>query len=167
MNIWITSVGLLSQVAHIILPGKLPLEFHLCTGLDPDQGHLEPRRNIPLLATYLFTLAVNILVPLRIRFSQHKRAKESRELNRNLTDLTTSLAIVISLGSLTTSLFAQYQIIPANLNIYPFYIHTYLVQIVLPRLVTLFVMLTYYYRNAALRTTIWRSFKESLSINNL
>ena len=165
VNIWIPVFGMLSQVVHWILPGKRPLEYHLCSGSDPDEVQLESRRNLPLLVTYLFTLAVNILVPARIRHYQLTQKTFKKEFNLNLTDLTTNLAILIFVGLSSSSILIQYQIIPANLNKYPYYIQTYMLQILIPKLVTLIVMITYYYRNASLRVTVWRSLKESLDFD--
>jgi hypothetical protein len=42
-NTWILFFTLVSQTAQMLLPGKLPLEYHLCHGSDPDEfGEQEP-----------------------------------------------------------------------------------------------------------------------------
>jgi hypothetical protein len=61
------SFSVISQAAHMLLPGKLPLEFHLCNGSDPDEVSRVARKNVPLLAVFAVTLVVNTFVPIRIR----------------------------------------------------------------------------------------------------
>ena len=78
----------MSQVVYLCLPGKLPLEFHLCAGSDPDEGGLPPRANLPLVLVYLISLLINIAIPIRIRYYQVKYEKKDRDKSYsfNLTD---------------------------------------------------------------------------------
>ena len=167
LNIVFPTLTVLSQTVHMFAAGKLPLELHMCAGSDPDQGFPErqpPRINIPLLTTYIVSIVVNFGVPFRIRFYQLMRSNKAKDkyTSINMTDLTTSLAIIITLSSLVIFMLGQYRITPANLNKYPHYITTYWVQLLTPKLGTLIVMLTYFYRNKALRGTVWRAAKEDV-----
>jgi hypothetical protein len=152
----------LSQFVHLFLPGKLPLEFHMCAGSDPDEGGFLPRRNIPLVFVYGLSLLINIALTIRIRLYQIKYDKRDNDKSYsfNLTDLTTGLTVIVCVSLSTSSLLIQYSIVPANMNVYPYYILVQFIQLFLPTFVTSLVMLMYFYRNKVIRTTIWRSLKE-------
>lgn len=162
MNMVITGFAFLSQAVHMYLPGKLPLEFYLCTSSDPDEGNPEPRRNIATFLVFFVTLVLNIVVPIKMRLYQlgYKKNERVTTFIHNMTDLTTTIAMIISCGFLFASLFVQYTFKPERLNIYPNYIIVHLIQMLIPRLVVFCVMLCYYLRNKTLRATIWRALKE-------
>ena len=151
----------------MILPGKLPLEFHLCNGTNPDQIYPENRMNYPLLVTYIVSLIINAFVPVKIRHYQLKNKgassnKVSDHSSTNLTDLTTNSLLVVFISCIIASLFMQHRITPANLNFYPNYFYTLLFQILLPKLMAFGAMLTYYLRNRPLRVTMLRESSQAL-----
>ena len=151
----------------MILPGKLPLEFYLCNGTDPDQIYSENRMNYPLLVTYIVSLVINAYVPIKIRHYQVKNKEspnqDSDHSSTNLTDLTTNTILVIFLSCTVASMFAQYRIKPVNLNLYPYHLYTYLVQIIFPKVIALGITLTYYLRHSPLRVTILREISQSMN----
>ena len=159
----------LSQFVHFFLPGKLPLEFHLCAGTNPDEDDFTARRNIPLAIVLVLSLITNLVVPVRIRYHQvkYERRDQGRSFSLNMTDLTTGLTLVFFLTVAITPLFVQYSIIPANLNKYPNYLYVPGFQIVFPKVFAFIVLVTYFARNNLLRTTISRQLKEDLSICNI
>lgn len=139
----------------------------MCTGSNPDEGHLnhlEPRKNYPLIFVFIVSILINVAVPLRIRYYQLKRKKkeQGRYFSLNLTDLTTNVAIITALFSMLIGMIIQFKVIPANINKYPHYITTYLIQLIIPKVGILIVMIIYYFRNASLRSTIWRAIKEDV-----
>jgi len=145
----------------MILPGKLPLEFYLCNGTNPDQIYPENRMNYPLLITFIVSLVINGFVPVKIRRYQMKNkgtslSKDTDHSSTNLTDLTTNTILLVVISCAVASLFSQYRIKPANLNFYPNYYYTLLVQIFVPKLLAVGAMLTYYLRNSPLRVTMLR-----------
>jgi hypothetical protein len=83
-------------------------------------------------------------------------SKDTDHSSTNLTDLTTNTILLVVISCAVASLFSQYQIKPANLNFYPNYYYTLLVQIFVPKLLAFGAMLTYYLRNSPLRVTMLR-----------
>ena len=150
----------------MILPGKLPLEFHLCNGTNPDQIYSENRINYPLFVTFIVSLVINAFVPVKIRRYQLKNKGSSNidhdNSSTNLTDLTTNTIMVVSLSFAIVNLFLQYRIKPVNMNVFPYNYYTFLIQIPIPKLITLGIMLTYYMRHSPLRVTILREISQAL-----
>ncbi len=75
MNIWIISMSFLSQLVFNILPGRQPLEFHLCAGTDPVLESNEIKVNIILFAVYFLSAILNSVIPIQIH---HFRLKSNK-----------------------------------------------------------------------------------------
>ena len=173
INIWIVSFAVTSQVVYLILPGRQPLELYLCSGLNPNYGSHKVKVNIVLFLTICFSLLINILILLKIKIdkinnkvSQGKNKVEKKSLKQHLlTDLSSSIAIVIMLALSTSGIASAYKVIPENMNKYPNYLFIYGIQIVVPSLGSFFCMSLYFGKNRQLRLFFLRGIRESLRNN--
>ena len=164
LNLEIAALTLLSQLVHLFLPGKLPLEFHLCSGTDPAENGDLTRKNIPLVLIFLTSIIVNNYVPIRVRHYQLKYDKKDRDRSYsfNLSDLTTTLTMIVCTSLATIPMFVQYTFAPIKLNLKPYNLIVFSFQMLIPRGVAFFILVMYYIRNKTLRVNIWRSLKETL-----
>ena len=155
--------GLISQLVHHILTGRRPLEYHFCTGTNPETDSNIGMANHSLLAVFFFSLVINIAIPIKIRLYQAKNDPSFHHEHRSLTDLTTNISIVILTGICVVSLAGLNTVKrPAVINHYPYYIYAYVFQLIFPNFNIYILMLIYFYRNQTLRSFIFRSIKESI-----
>ena len=75
VNIWVISFSFMSQLVFNILPGRHPLEYHLCTGTDPALQSDLIKVNITLFDVYFVSVILNILIPIKIHIYQVKNNK--------------------------------------------------------------------------------------------
>jgi ABC-type Fe3+-siderophore transport system permease subunit len=95
----------------MFLPGKQPLEYHLCSGTNPRVGNQDVKSHVIIFAVYYISILLNILIPIRIYIFQksNNQVLPSTSLgNFNnftsedyeiMTDLTTSICIVLLMGA--------------------------------------------------------------------
>ncbi len=88
VNIWVVSFSFLSQLVFNILPGRQPLEYHLCTGTDPALQSDLIKVNITLFAVYIISMILNIAIPIKIHLFQirnknscHSKGKDNNTWN--------------------------------------------------------------------------------------
>ena len=111
LNTWILTFSFLSQFVFVFLPGKQPLEYHLCSGSNPKAANQGVKYHYIFFIVYLVSILLNTLIPIRFYFhrriekkARHKFTSASRK-NFNdedlkiLTDLTTSICIVLLMGA--------------------------------------------------------------------
>jgi hypothetical protein len=72
VNIWVVSFAFLSQLIYHILPGRQPLEFHLCTGTNPLLESNEIKINFTLYGVFILSAVLNVTIPIKIRRYQIK-----------------------------------------------------------------------------------------------
>lgn len=159
---WVVSFGLLTQFVYFMQPGRLPLEFHLCAGSYPEEDSKEIKINVTLGVVYVVGIVINVVVPIKIRLFQiqnHSSPSLSHK-TANLTDLTTSMSMVLLLGFVVASLILNVRAVPSNLNVFPNYVFTLSLQVLTPNLITLVVTIIYFLRHEPLRITILRLVKD-------
>ena len=161
LNLWSIMFGLVSQSVYLMLPGRQPLEFHLCAGTNPDEGSLRPKINANILVVYVSSLIIHFVIVGKLKLYR-SCSKERMSETQTLTDLTTSLAMIILMGVIVASLTVTADLDPVTLNFYPKYILIQLTQVFSPNMVTFGIMVVYYCRNGRMRQTLLRALKESL-----
>jgi len=162
INIWSIVFGFATQFVYFMMPGRHPLEVHLCAGTNPELDSQQTKINVNILTVYIISLVVNVVIAIRIRIFRSKNLRYSPTEAHNLTDLTTSLSMIAMMSVIVSSLVFAADIKPASLNTYPYYFTFPMVQLISPNLVTFSVMVTYYSRNKTMRSILLRNLKESM-----
>jgi hypothetical protein len=77
----VVSFAFLSQLVYHILPGRQPLEYHLCAGTNPVLESDEIKVNITLYAIYILSAILNVVIPIKIRRYQIKNKPNYKSFN--------------------------------------------------------------------------------------
>ena len=111
LNIWALTFSFLSQFVYMYLPGKQPLEYHLCSGSNPKADTQAVKYHLIVFFVYFISILVNTLIPVRIYIRRRSEmiARRQNEIPsvsgyadedfEILTDLTTSFFIVLLMGA--------------------------------------------------------------------
>ncbi len=155
----------MTQFIYQVLPGRRPLEFHFCSGTNPNLDPDITKVNYTLFSVFIFSLIVHIAIPIKIKLYQMKNEKGFDDDHLSLTDLTTNISIFFIIGINVSSL-AGLNIIknPSLINQYPNYIFTYIFQLFFPSFNICVLTLIYYFRHKPLRNCIIRNIKEHLEL---
>ena len=109
----------MSQSVYQILPGRRPLEFHFCTGTNPNLDSDLIKVNYTLFSVFVLSLIVNIFIPITIKLYRMKNHKSFDDEHISLTDLTTNIYMFFIIGLNVSSLAGSNSIKnPAFLNQY-------------------------------------------------
>ena len=169
LNIWVVAFANLSQFVYMFLPGKQPMEYHLCTGTNPKEDFQDIKYHTVIYIVYAISIFVNLTMPIKIAINQNKNKSLqnadkkfynfSNSKFESLTDLTTSICIVLLMAAHLNTFVAAYKRDPDLLNVQP--IRVYIAQLFLPNFVGLVIMAIYFYRNKNLRNGLVRALQES------
>jgi uncharacterized membrane protein len=168
LNIWVVAFANLSQFVYMFLPGKQPMEYHLCTGTNPKEDSQDIKYHTVIYAVYTISIIANLCIPIKIAINNHKH-KSMPNANKKLynfrnsefeylTDLTTSVCIVLLMAAHLNTFVVAYKRDPDLLNAQP--IRVYITQLFLPNFVGLAIMAVYFYRNKNLRDGLVRALQE-------
>ncbi len=171
LNLWMVSFSTLSHFVFMILPGKQPMEFHLCTGSDPNKDSKEIKYHIIVYTAYAVSIIINTIMPIKIALFKYRKKQAMKNQTtpdsntcvvefHSLTDLTTSICIVILMGANLNTFFSSYLPDPDFLNTQP--VRIYLRQLFIPNFVGVVAMTIYFIRNDNLRFGVVRTIKEYL-----
>ena len=175
LNIWIVGYSFLTQIVSSQMPGRRSVYFYICSGKNPSfDQHIPHKISLQQQLQSFSTILIHFVILLKIRFYKRKLMplENSAGLPNklitfknvekdSLSDLTTSICIVI-VASVAIVLTVKVNQIPIkDFNCYPNYFYEYFFRMVWPNLFGLTFVLFYFYRNAKLRSTI------QLEIRNL
>ena len=171
ININITFLASLSQIAFLILPGKFPFTYYVCTGTDPRQINGN-KHNVLFVLSIIANLIVYIFVFVKIKMFKLKdpvpaltvsavepshsiQALLGSILNTTLADFTT-MAVGISFGIIFQSLIGILSSADTEkLGIYPYKIIYHTFQHLIPLMMHGLILLYYFKRHKKMRKAVW------------
>ena len=158
---------MLSNFVFLMVPGKDPTEFHLCSGTNPKLNTNLTKHHIHLYSVYTISILVNTILPIAIATYRCKNLKEAHLMPSKwhfkpefITDLTTSFSIVALMGANLRTFVASHFTDPDLMNAQPVRVH--LAQLFVPNFVGLIIFIVFYIRNKSLRLGVLRAIKEAL-----
>jgi len=168
INIWIVFFGLLSQFVFVYLPGRQPLNFYICTGLDPHiaEADLAVKKNF--VFNVILLLSIFLQAKVAHKFITHRMKMDSLSSyayidnfrKENFYDFLiclTFLAITVIYGYLLVSI--NY-LEPALLNDYPNYLLMYALNFGFPLFSCSAFSVLFYAKNHHMRSTLWEELQE-------
>ncbi len=97
--------SLICQFIYVILPGRQPLHYYLCTNLQPDKDS-QFKQNWPTLILQVVSLSIHIFVNVKIKILNKKQIKSVQQLtfseqmeSQSISDFLTSLLVVVASSS--------------------------------------------------------------------
>lgn len=174
INLWIIFGCMLINAAHALLPGPQSLAFHMCSGSNPGQDLILPkkREGVILLASLCFQVALNA----RITWFRNKE-KLLKWMNRNSTVQPQPPLVKINFEKQTlincSAIFCGLLFIIAfyglnnkvnsfsmdDANVYPNYLYVYALQILSFQLFGLFMLTFLFARHEKLASTLYDALK--------
>ena len=163
LNIWIIGYSIIAQGISYLMSGRYTIYYYICTGKNP-----LPDENIPIKSGLhlqilsLIVLLLHILVSLRTYFYKQKIEPKPKQQIRplystekdSLSDLTTSVGIVLASSFVTIIIWKMNQIKMTDFNCYPNYLYEYFFRMIAPNLFSSIVVLLHFKRNPKFRATI-------------
>lgn len=165
LNIWVVMMSTFYQLTILLLPGKLPLTYSLCSDTDPLEEHLKPKKVGGALE--ILSLVIHVTVWIRIILYRrktriHPQSKTVFEKSTLLNEIESgSLSSMMSnclnvttlaIGALLTGFVGSFH--PEQLTKYPYYILLYVLSLIGPSIMAILTVTTYYASHKKLRKTI-------------
>ena len=92
----------ISTIIFMLLPGRQPAEYHLCTGTNPKLDSTEIKYPLTLYVIYAVSIFLHIGIPIKIILYRRKNcvsfeSSESLQADNNqyMMDCTTSFAVIL------------------------------------------------------------------------
>ena len=92
----------ISTYTFMLLPGRQPAEYHLCTGTNPKLDSIEIKYPLTLYFIYVISILLHVSVPIKIALYRQKNcvsfeSSESLQADNNqyMMDCTTSFAVIL------------------------------------------------------------------------
>jgi len=153
---------LVNQIAFVLIPGRLTVEFHLCAGTNPYE-EITQKVNYPLIGVFLVSIFINSIVPLLIRCYQSRQGNASLIENNSLYDLKAAFLVIFCLGVSLSFMIVSYWINLEKLNETRHHFATLFSQLISANLFPLFGSLGYLVRHKKMRLRIWQGVRENIS----
>jgi hypothetical protein len=178
VNIWVVTFSILSQVVFLLLPGRQPLNYYLCTG--PSEGspeilHSNAKVNWQLVAILSSSLVLHIAANMRIKLFKMKHSRQTKQCQLStitkykqksavavieqvvISDCIANVCILIALVS--SGAFTIYVDVMSPENSEENIFLLYFYHFIAPFLFTGTIAVLYYTRNRPLRIAIFRELK--------
>jgi len=164
---WIVGFSFLNQCVFMFLPGKLPLEFRLCSGVKQlEEG--QTKINFSLITTSLLTILINTILPAAIYFLRFKgkmqeitfsyKKAQTLAMYSCTTTLFSGIITILNAGTQ----FISYKINQDRINLPRFHNLTHIIQMVLPQLSHFLVVMCYFLSNSSLRKGLPKAIYENI-----
>jgi hypothetical protein len=168
INVNIIFLAFLSQAVFLILPGKFPFTYYVCSGNDPRQIQ-DSKINMLLVFSLLGNILTYIFVFVKSKIYRSKDLATATiaQMNNSLpvllgNILDTSLADFTTLagGILFVIIFQSFigilsSVDPGKLGIYPYKIIYHSFQHLIPFMMHSLILLYYFKRHKKMRKAVW------------
>jgi hypothetical protein len=145
------------------MPGRQPLNYFICTGLDPS---LDPNRDlVKVNHVYNFVTLMSIVIQtiVAVKISVHK-IKVERETgvkgNSLVSDVLTCLGFLLVSGNSAFFLYKVNSLGEEKIKVYPYYLYLYGLHLLTPVIVGVTFCTLLYSRNSSMRTAIFKEIKD-------
>jgi len=176
LNVWIAAFSYLSQFLLALQPGRQPLNFFICSGLDPSNDKNSFRKvNVVLLAVPPVSILIHLVVRFKIFTFKWKpkpkpnpmfRGLQETKLKKEfLADFALNMMLVFMFSSAIVNFVIVNDLNPSEVSVYPNYLFIYYLHIFGPFLQTGIGLTMYYMTNEAMRTWLVRELKLKLAAN--
>ena len=172
VNIWIVSCSILSQFAFVILPGRQPTSFYLCSGQEPEMA-VEVKKNFFIAIFIVVSLTVQGAVATRFTIHRIKIASaetlaqsESSFKKEIIADVLMSVFSFI-LGVIFTLILVQINHLePAEMNMDKNNFLAYALQFGFPLTLSSLFAIFFYVKNKQMRCSVWEKVQEMFNLND-
>ena len=135
LSIWSFGLGMTSQTAYVLLPGKNPSQYYVCIGKIPTSLNKELTKfNVVVFCSVTFTVCAHVFLGIRLKLYEFKISKvalnnAALKLQKNKNSLLTASFHLLIVTSYFATLVPAFKSILMNLehlNEYPNYLWMYL-----------------------------------------
>ena len=170
--IWVTIFSLLFQFVLDFLPGKLPLNIHICTGKNPDLDKNKDKkiiRNYSILCCSIMMILLYAFVNIKIAISKRDPPKPPfssamQKIKRKPFADYLVVASIIFVTLINVSVVFKIQTIDMKeSHIFPNYLYLYYQHLWLAPFYSTVFISTYFIRNRPIRDTFYREVKSLLA----
>ena len=169
INIWVVAFCFISQFAVAYLPGRQPLNYYLCVGVDPrsDGGSIsDVKKNYVVTTTLLLSVAIQVSVA--IRFIVHRVKLDSGFAFYHKENFNKEILSDFAIGVAFFALSFVYGYLmltinsldPVLINIYPNYLMIHSLHFVFPLVTCSTFSAIFYARNKQMRTVLLEELQE-------
>lgn len=171
-DLWVVVVSVLFQTVFILLPGRQPINYYICSGRPPEMN-LAPKFNPTVSFLPLLSILVQIAVQSRIYFYKREvqmgpksafPLKDLKNMGQDSITLFSSRLLNVSAISLTSFAIAKVNSLqPEVLRVYPSSMYIYLLYFVAPSIVGLCAFI-YVILNQSMRRSIFTEIMQIIGI---
>ncbi len=144
-NKWVICFGTVSQLIFLMMPGNQPLNFFLCSGMNPKIQY-QTKVNYTMVFVQVGSIALHIVLSIKIQLFKRKVAKmeQLNDFTQNkqifLFNIEKDTLVGFAVNFVNVALFALSgffisrfnNLIPVKINIYPNYLIMYIWHLIYP-----------------------------------
>ena len=163
--------SLTSQFVFTFLPGRQPLVYYMCSGIDPRSNLDSPKNFNPVMIFFqLCSLILHCFINFKVEIFKQKGPKNASTMllgkrkqprdNEFVGKWTFNFAIVICLVAMALTTGRVNSLPPVEANLYPNYIYVNIYHLVNNVLFGSLAATLYIVKHSELRTFFWRTFQQ-------
>lgn len=164
INCWGLAVAVITELVFILLPGRNPMNYYLCTGHFPLFLQDVPVKKHASHALFGVTsFFIYSITKLMLKYHKLKTSHSDPKNTHNLFSFTTYGALLLLLIIFFYVPVKINQLQPSELDTYPNYILIYVLHLYMPQTIIATVSMTFFWKNASLRKKVSDQIKELLN----
>jgi hypothetical protein len=170
VNIWVVSFGLISQFVFVILPGRQPISFYLCSGQDPrafgDDSSIKKNHFFNLIL--LFTIVIQVAVAVRFVFHRIKIEWNATYAHTDNFRKEIIVDIILSVGVCVMFLIYVFIVVkinsidPSKIGDFPNYLLVFSLHFGYPWALAASVAIFFLAKNGVMRSALIEKLKEMI-----
>lgn len=163
INMWVISFCALSQFVFVFMPGRQPINFYICSGLEPESDKSIPKKfNLILNVIPFLSLAIHVGTHLRIylykkTFQNEIEGTKEEDQNYATFSIKMFLVVIFIINAILNQHLNDFD--PEAMNFYPGNVFVYFMHLFWPLILASAVLL-YFITNIQMRVTVARKIKE-------
>jgi len=155
INLWIGFLSFGTQILYMLLPGKNPINYYMCTGHYPSEIWYQPvKPNWIMLIAGLCGIMLHFVIAfVKFKAADHQEDKNLFSKTSNSVGISSLICVSLIVPALLNTLE------PPELDEYPNYLLLYVLHHYLTQLNLIVIVTAYFYKNMSLRSRLLGAFK--------